>query len=272
TAAIDRTVPSADGVPIHFRAEGKGNPAVVLVHGWATDGGIWEHQIDKIRRRHRVVVVDLAGHGKSGSGRTDWTIPAYAGDVRAVLEALDLRGAILVGHSMSGYVVVETARQAPTRVGALIPVDTLQDVEERPDPTEFEAFIDSLRRDFKGTAADFVRGMFPGEAERSVVERVVRQVQALSPEVGIPSLRGVAAFDIEAALAQVRQPIRCINATRPPTNLEVNRRYAPQFDAVLLEGVGHFPMLERPKEFNRLLERAIDGLASAASARGEGTS
>jgi pimeloyl-ACP methyl ester carboxylesterase len=66
------------------------------------------------------------------------------------------------------------------------------------------------------------------------------------------------------ALAAVRVPIRCINAASMPTRVETNRRYAPDFDAVIMQQVGHFPMLERPEEFNRLLAQAVAEIAAGA--------
>jgi pimeloyl-ACP methyl ester carboxylesterase len=259
-STVDRTFPSADGVPIHFHVEGEGSPPLVFVHGWSCDATYWDKQVGKFRKQHRVVTVDLAGHGQSGSGRTDWSIPAYAGDVRAVLEALDLRQAVLIGHSMSGYVIVETARLVPDRVVGLVPVDFLFDIESSPDPDELARFIDGMTRDFRGTAGAFIRGMFLEDADPDLVERIVADMTSAPPEVAVPTLRGVFGFDIAAAITQVRHPIHAINSMSHPTRVEINQRYAPRFEVTLMDGVGHFPMLEDPKRFNRILAQTIAGL------------
>jgi pimeloyl-ACP methyl ester carboxylesterase len=259
----DTTIRSADGVPIHFRAEGGGAPPLVFVHGWSCDATYWEHQIHKFRKDHRVIAIDLAGHGTSGAGRTNWSIPAFAEDVRAVLEAEDLRDAILIGHSMSGYVIVETARLVPGRVLGLVPVDSLLNIEWNPDPDAVAALLDSMTRDFKGAAAAFVRDMFPEGADSDLVARIVAGMSAAPPDVAIPALRAVFAFDIAGSITQVRQPIRAINALRHPTLVEVNQRYAPRFEVALMDGVGHFPMLEDPKRFNRILGQTVAGLWAA---------
>src|SRR5713101_3465630 len=98
---------SADGVPIHFTVSGAGSPALVFVHGWAIDGRYWEQQVPVFARSHRVVTLDLAGHGRSGRERKDWTVESFAQDVRAVVDALGLKKVVLVGHSMSGNVILE---------------------------------------------------------------------------------------------------------------------------------------------------------------------
>jgi pimeloyl-ACP methyl ester carboxylesterase len=61
-------------------------------------------------------------------------------------------------------------------------------------------------------------------------------------------------------LSQIKVPIRAINADMTPTNLDVNRKYAPQFDAVIIKGSGHYPMLEDPTRFNELLTDVLRNL------------
>jgi pimeloyl-ACP methyl ester carboxylesterase len=257
---LDGTVSSADGVAIHYHSEGTGSPAVVFIHGWACDGSVWDGQVKEIGARHRVVTIDLAGHGASGRNRSVWSLPAFAQDVRAVIEKLQMERVVLVGHSMSGYVILEVAHLIPDRIAALIPVDTLQDVDWKPGEG-IDDWIESMRADFVPSTRAFVKVMFSETADPALVERMTSRMSAMPPEIGVPVLRAVFAYDKAAALAKVRQPIRAINSDKFPTRLEVNRRYAPQFEAVLIPGTGHFPMLEKPDEFNRLLEQAIEDLA-----------
>ena len=75
---------SPDGVHIEYRVFGHGDPAVILVHGWACDANYWNEQLEALKAHYTVVAVNLAGHGGSGSNRTDWSIANYAGDVAAV--------------------------------------------------------------------------------------------------------------------------------------------------------------------------------------------
>ena len=79
-----RLTMSPDGVHIEYRVLGQGEPAVILVHGWACDANYWNEQLEALTAHYTVVTVNLAGHGGSGSNRTDWSIANYAGDVAAV--------------------------------------------------------------------------------------------------------------------------------------------------------------------------------------------
>ena len=78
---------------------------------------------------------------------------------------------------------------------------------------------------------------------------------AIGPPIELPIsiLEAIFKYRSAPALAEVKVPIRAINADMTPTNLEVNRKYAPQFDVVIIKGSGHYPMLEQPEQFNELL-------------------
>lgn len=259
---IDGAALSPDGLHIRYHVLGGGSPPIVFVHGWACDSSFWDAQVRHFANTHRVVALDLAGHGGSGRGRKSWTVGAFAADVGAVLAALDLKGAVLVGHSMGGPVIVETARRYPDRVAALVPVDTFMSVTTKSSKRDWDAFIATLRADFRKAAADLVRkGMFLASSDRALVEHVVARVTAMPPGIGVAVMDGLWSYDASAALASVKLPIRCINSDRKPTQLAEARRFAPQLEAVIVKGVGHFVMLEDPEGFNRLLEQAILELA-----------
>src|SRR3989475_5754597 len=70
---MDGTVPSTDGVVIHYHVEGTGSPAVVLLHGWAGDGSILDGQGKELSPRYTAVTIDLAGHGRSGREPATWS-------------------------------------------------------------------------------------------------------------------------------------------------------------------------------------------------------
>src|SRR5688572_29431609 len=67
-------VNSADGVHIEYQVYGRGDPAVVLIHGWSCDANYWRSQLDALKAKYTTVTVNLAGHGASGRNRTDWSV------------------------------------------------------------------------------------------------------------------------------------------------------------------------------------------------------
>ena len=122
-------VPSKDGTPISYEIYGLGEPSLVFVHGWSCDARYWRAQLSHFSKNHRVVVLDLAGHGHSGLTRMRYTMKAFGEDVQAVTEATNSQKVILIGHSMGGLVSLEAARLLPQRVIGVIGIDTISDVE-----------------------------------------------------------------------------------------------------------------------------------------------
>lgn len=85
------TVKSFDGVSINFDNEGKGEPAIILVHGWSNTRSIWDAQVAHFSKKYRVIAVDLPGFGKSGNNRNNWTIASYGEDISAIIQQLNLK-------------------------------------------------------------------------------------------------------------------------------------------------------------------------------------
>ena len=257
-ATVSGSVESIGGLPIAYTAQGRGDTAVVLLHGWCCDQSYWSKQVEALQDGYRVVTLDLGGHGKSGMEREGWPLMAYGADVAAVLDQLGLRRVVLVGHSMGGSVALETARLRPESVIGVVGVDSLHDVEFQFNAAEMRAFVAALEMDFDRACREFVRSMFLADADPDLVDRVATNMCYGPPEVGVALMRQIPDYDMGAALRAVQVPVRCINASSFPTNVEANRKHAANYEVVLMDGVGHFPMLERPEEFNRLLVAAIE--------------
>lgn len=257
-------VPSADGVPIRFEVAGAGEPTLVLVHGWALDRRLWDGQRARLEARQRVVALDLAGHGESGRQRHQWTMAAFGEDVKAVVEAVGAEQVVLVGHSMGGNVVIEAARRLGERVAGVVLVDTLLDVEQRTPAEQIEAMARRLRADYERTVTQMVNEyLFAPATPAPVRERVLSQAIALGPEVSIAVLRESWAYDALPALGAIQAPIRAVNADRFPTNLAANLRHMAGYEAFIVSGTGHYPMLEDPAGFEAALERALGRVEAA---------
>ena len=252
-----------DGVEIHYEAAGNGEPAIVFVHGWSCDRTYWSGQAAYFAKSQRIVAIDLAGHGESGLGRQRYTIEAFGADVKAVVDALGLKRVVLVGHSMGGPVALEAARLMPERVVAIVAIDTLGRVGEKTSPEEKKAFLDPLRADFKTATQKFVHDfMFTPRSDKALAERIAQDMATAPMDVALSALESLVDYDEAAALAAVKAPLRLINTDRWPTDLAAARKHKPDVQLAVMPGLGHFPMLEDPAEFNRLLERALKDLAA----------
>jgi pimeloyl-ACP methyl ester carboxylesterase len=256
--AIDATVASADGVPIRYHAEGRGEPALVFIHGWACDRSHWAEQVTRFSADRQVITLDLAGHGESGRERRAWTVESLGADVRAVVLALDLRRVVLIGHSLGGPVAIEAAGRMPERVVAVIGVDALHDVERRSDPAQVQALVEPWEKDFAGTAEKFMDFLLPQGCDPAIRARLRAQFAAAPPEIGLALLRAQFDYDVAAAFERVHVPIRAINTTLP-SNVEAGRRHAADFAVVDLSALklGHFPMLTVTALFDQKLAETL---------------
>jgi pimeloyl-ACP methyl ester carboxylesterase len=147
----------------------------------------------------------------------------------------------------------------------IVAVDTLHDAEFEFDSEGVEGFIRAFEEDFVGTCENFVGQMLPEEGIEEVKDHIrTTGCDASNAEVGVGLMRSYSAIDIPKWFSEAGVPIRAINAAAPnETKIEINRKYA-DFDAVLMEGVGHYPHMTRPDEFNELMLEAIEGLIASA--------
>lgn len=248
---------SRDGTSIYFESSGGGDSALLFVHGWIGNLRWWDAQRDAFAGK-ATVALDLAGHGKSGKGRKVWSVENYAEDIRAVADAAGLERVTLVGHSMSGAHATVACGLLGAKVERLVLVDTLQNLDQMPTMKEVGMLFEGMRANYEGTVRmAFPTYMFTPESPPAVVERVVGEAMKVHPSLAADLLRCLYETDIRAEASAVKAPVRAINSALMPTSAEANRKYFRDFDFEVIEGVGHYPMLEKPAEFNAALGRAL---------------
>jgi len=267
--AVDNAI-SEDGVFIAYEVRGEGEPALIFVHGWCCDRSYWDAQLPYFAQKHKVVAIDLAGHGESGLDRKEWTMGAFGEDVVAVVNKLNLDQVVLVGHSMGGFVILEAARRIPQLVIGLVGVDTLQNFEDKLTQEQIDEMLTPLRSNFVEFSRNFVLSMFTPTSDSALIEKIANDMSSAPQVVGIGALEGYIDFqnnEIIQVLKEVKAPITCINSDMYPTNVKANQRYAPSFKALIMSGVGHFNMMEDPKTFNLLLEETVQEFVQKAKSK-----
>ncbi len=252
---------SKDGTPISYEVHGQGEPALVFVHGWSCDARYWRFQVPCFSKKHRVVVLDLAGHGHSGMGRATYTMAAFGEDVAAAVGAAGVTKAILIGHSMGGSVIAEAARRMPGLVIGLIGVDTLENIEYPLTTEELQKMTAPLEKDFKAGSREFVSEMILPQTDSRLREWILADISAAPPSVALSAMREMMAQYITGEAPKIfdalRLPVVSVNGDLWPINYEGNRRHMLSYDAIVLKKADHFLMLARPDEFNRALAQAI---------------
>jgi pimeloyl-ACP methyl ester carboxylesterase len=241
---------SVDLTEISYTLYGDGETALVFVHCWCCDQGYWRGQVDTFSQDYKVVTIDLAGHGKSGTGRDDYTLQAFGMDVASVVKHLELDKIILVGHSMGGGVVLAAAHLLKEQTLAVIGVDTYQGFQYALSDSMIAQFVQPFRKDFYHTTIGFVHGMFPPDADSVLVMEIAEDMAKGPAEAGISAMINNISTDPIELLEGLDIPIYSINSRMFPIDVQANRELYPDFEVRFIEGVGHFIQLEDPQAFN----------------------
>ncbi len=251
---------SNDNIEINYYEYGQKGPVLVFVHGWSCDATYWREQVNYFKEKYRIILLDLAGHGRSGSERENYTTEAFGQDVKTVVESVKADKVILIGHSMGALVSAEAALLMPDKVIGLVAVDDFQNVEYPLSEKQFEEMVTPFREDFKQAMRGFVGGMLRLD-NLQVNEWIISDMSLADPEVAISAinetlgnyLRGDAAklFD------ELYIPVMAVNADLWPTDIEANKRHIKDFELIELDGLDHFLMLKSPERFNPALEQAV---------------
>ena len=235
-------------------------PAIVLVRGLDSGTERWLPTARILARRHRVVFVDLPGHGVS-------TMPGQFSLERATraLDAALARASpepvVLVGHSLGGLVAAAEACARPGRVRALVLIETA--LRPQAEGAERRTALAALDRDYPGALRQ-IYGAFGRDSAQD--EALYREVAALDPAVVKPWIRLAFATDLSARVARLQCPLLVVLAPRswPKGEPWVEAAAAlgfgavPRVRAVRMDSCGHFVMLDRPGELARLIGRFAD--------------
>ncbi|HTM02496.1 MAG TPA: alpha/beta hydrolase [Vicinamibacterales bacterium] len=246
-----------DGLKLHSTTTGNGSRTIVFVHGWTCDETSWAAQVAEFAKSHRVITVDLPGHGKSdGPKDGKFSLTLFARAVEAVRAENRADRIVLVGHSMGAPVIREYARLYPQHVVALVAVDGPLDMRGFGEAREGRgAFAPPPMTGPQGlkNREQMINGMFTPRTPEPVQKHVMAMMMH-APEATAAGAMA-AMFDPSISRTSVIDvPAYAIYAgTNTIPDVATVRQVLPKFEATRVEGTGHFVMMEKPAEFNALL-------------------
>jgi pimeloyl-ACP methyl ester carboxylesterase len=248
---------TADGSAIRYGVRGQGEVTLVFVHCWTCNHAFWDKQVDHFSRDYRVVWLDLAGHGASGSRRERYSMQAFGQDVASVVEKVGAERVILVGHSMGGPVAVEAAGLLGERVLGVVGVDTFYTPFEYPKTeAEIAAMVKPFEDDFAATTQHMIGTMFTPAADPEMKQWVLAQFDGSKKALGVSAMYELLRWNAAGKLEQYSGRLHGINAA--PTGKEEPLHAS----VVLIPGVGHFVAQEKPDEFNAALQAIMNEVIS----------
>lgn len=255
-----------DDARLFFTDEGDSEVPLLFVHGYSADSHDWSWQLPHFATGHRIIAVDLRGHGASSAPPDGYTTVRFSADLVGLLDHLGVDRVIALGHSMGGSIVSTLAVEHPERVAGIVAVDpayllddgtaaALVPVLEAVDDAELPTFVQSIVGE----------GMDSPARDRGLRTWQLRRIAGMEPHVLrqtlIAQVSGIVQrSESEPYLRRRRCPVLSFYADPLRAPMEAALFDDPRSRVVGWEGAGHWLHQERAAEFNALVDLWLEGL------------
>ena len=255
----------ATGVRLHYVEQGNANgPTVILLHGYSDSWVSYTRVLPLLDKKYHVYVPDLRGHGESERPASGYTLPDFAGDIVAFMDAKSIRKATIVGHSMGSFVAQHVAIMAPERVERLVLVGSAPAVsngEVSQLQIEVNALTDPVPPKF---VTEFQKSVITRPVPDEFMDRVIQESLKLPARVWRDAMAGMLTQNSSVTLGKIKAPTLIIWGDQETvfpkrSDQEVLRKAIPKAELKVYEGTGHCPNWEEPARFVKDLQEFVEG-------------
>jgi len=236
---------------------------LVFIHGSGSDHSAWSHQYGRLHKKYNIVAVNLPGHGLSGgSGEAD--VARYFLWVKKLLDIINLKDAVIIGHSLGAAITLRFAINYPQEIAGIVLVGGGIKMPVNPFFLEFlktnpvEVPVEIIDLICKYSLAKENRSKFSAPLQKSLSQSKV--------DVLYGDLSACNDLDLTQKLGKIRVPALVIcGAEDKMTPPDFSRQLAASISGATLEiveGAGHMVMLERPLEFNMSLDKFAESISA----------
>ncbi|HET7813751.1 MAG TPA: alpha/beta hydrolase [Candidatus Baltobacteraceae bacterium] len=254
---------NSDDATIDVATDGSGD-AIVLIHGFPFTKEIWNAQSAQLSKRAQTIRPDLRGFGSSSVPSGPYLMETFAGDLAAVLDAMKIDRASIVGHSMGGYVAMAFARMYTERVSKLVLVCSKLKNDSDEAAANREKLASEIERDVRSALFEspYFTGLFAPETLKNKENqvRIAREIAQRNQPAGLAAAqRGMAQrVDARDIAEDLDFPVLVVAGGRDPIvsleEAEETRAAFPHADLRVLGASGHVPMVEEPEALSEVLE------------------
>ena len=256
-------VESFDGAKIAYTQSGNGDLTLVFVHGWCCNKEFWKFQVPYFSKKYNVVTIDLSGYGES-EPRTEHSFDNWGDDILSVISIIKPTKYILIGHSAGAYIVLNAANKSDERMLAIVGADgyskTIGNTYEQDYIRQFEEDNRALSdQEFKEKMRDSDRWFVPN-SDKSNIDWIKDEMSNCQRETCAQALREALLYlnRITEEFKKFDKPVFAINRSSKEINMDFFQSNQIDLRPYYMEDVGHFIMMDKPIEFNELIDKIIE--------------
>jgi pimeloyl-ACP methyl ester carboxylesterase len=255
-------------VQLFFTDDGAGDPPILFVHGFSCDSHDWSWQIPHFVAGHRVIAVDIRGHGRSSAPDKGYEPRQFAADIAGLLEQLNTGPVVAIGHSLGGAIVSTLAVEHPQLVQAVVSVDPGYLL-----PEEFRPMVEGMVNvletgDPVEGAQTFLSGSYSAASPAALKTWHMRRIAGVPRHVLRQTLAGLFVGpeslgfrDTSAPYLSRRQsPVLAVYTDPDRAAYEATLFTDPRSKSIAWAGSGHWLHQERPEEFNHFVSGWLTSL------------
>ncbi len=264
----EEIVRTSDSVTLSYKIYGSGDTTLLFLHGWAINKSYWDSQVEFFSPAYKIVTVDLAGFGESDTTRRDYQFDRYAKDISELITQLELKNVVLIGHSMSGDIILETAIAYPQHLIGLIGIDNFNIVGKpftENERKEVEGYFSMFESNYKEAVKIYAEtSLFHSSTDSLVKERVKRDMSGASERIALNSFRNIFDYLQEESekLPLLKLRLNLLNSDAHQTDAAALAKFAgASYKIYPIPATGHYPMIEKSEVFNAILADILNDIA-----------
>jgi pimeloyl-ACP methyl ester carboxylesterase len=235
---------------------GSGGIPVLFVHSFAGSAAHWASQLRHERTRRRAIAMDLRGHGRSEApASAEYEIASFASDIGAVADALGLERFVLVGHSLGGAAAMRYAAEHAERVAGLALVGAPGQIPAR----QSQPIMAAMEDDYEGVTTEYWNKLTSGARAR-VRAQLLGEMHSVARKPALAIMRATFGDDPLASLARYHGPKLVIFTPHGDTPNDLQNAL-PDIPRQRIDDTSHWPHMDRPAEFNRILDGFLDSVS-----------
>jgi pimeloyl-ACP methyl ester carboxylesterase len=247
-----------EDIELYYEVHGQGEP-VLLIHGLGSSARDWELQVPAFAERYQVVAFDVRGHGQSDKPPGPYSVPLFAHDAAALVRALDIAPAHVVGISMGGMIAFQLAVDEPDLVRSLVIANAgselvVRTLKDRMNVWQRQLLVPLLGMRRVGEALS--RRLFIKPEQEALRQMCAKRWAENDPRAYLAATRALVGWSVTDRLAGIRCPVLVVAADQDYTPVSVKEEVVarlPAADLVVIDDSRHATPVEHPERFNEVV-------------------